>query len=352
LGALTLMRSVCSASSARHATWVPAFAGTTWFLCKYLILINFLFVADIAPAHAQAPAYPAKPVRVIVGFAPGGATDIVARQFAQKLSESLGRSFVVENRPGGGSVVASMLVKNAAPDGYTLLAVSGTYAIVPAITKSLPYDALKDFAPISLVNEAPFVVVVHPALPARNIRDLVALAKAQPDKLDYGSAGQGTNVHLAVELFNSLANVKLNHVPYKGTGQVLIDLMAGQVQLTIANILSGLPYSKSGKLRALAVTSERRSKAAPDLPAVNETVRGYSVVSWNGWLARAGTPAEIIAKLNAELVKAAKAPEVVERMALEGGEALGTTPEEFGRYLAAEMQRWQKVVRDANVRLE
>jgi tripartite-type tricarboxylate transporter receptor subunit TctC len=317
-----------------------------------LILFSVFLSLMASVAHAQTPAYPAKPVRVIVGFAPGGATDIVARQFAHKLSESLGRSFVLENRPGGGSVVASMLVKNAAPDGYTLLAVSGTYAIVPAITKSLPYDAQKDFAPISLVNEAPFVVVVHPALPARTIRDLVALAKAQPGKLDYGSAGQGTNVHLAVELFNSLANVKLNHVPYKGTGQVLIDLMAGQVQLTIANILSGLPYSKTGKLRALAVTSERRSKAAPDLPAVNETVRGYSVVSWNGWLARAGTPADIIAKLNAELVKAAKAPEVVERMALEGGEALGTTPEEFGRYLAAETQRWQKVVRDANIRLE
>jgi tripartite-type tricarboxylate transporter receptor subunit TctC len=346
------MRSICSAPSAQGTTWVPACAGTTAFFHKYLILFSFLLCADVSTAHAQTPAYPTKPVRVIVGFAPGGATDIVARQFAQKLSESLGRSFVVENRPGGGSVVSTMLVKNAAPDGYTLLAVSGTYAIVPAITRNLPYDSLKDLTPISMVNQAPFVVVVHPSLPARTIRDLVALAKAQPGKLDYGSAGQGTNVHLAVELFNSLANVKLNHVPYKGTGQVLIDLMAGQVQLTIANILSGLPYSKSGKMRALAVTSERRSKAAPELPAVNETVPGYSVVSWNGWLARAGTPPDILAKLNAELVKAAKAPDVVERMAAEGGEALGTTPEEFGRYLAAEMQRWQKVVRDANIKLE
>ena len=333
---------------------VLARARTMAFNHKYLILLNFLFFMVAGAAHAQSAAnYPVKPVRVIVGFAPGGATDIVARMFAQKVGESLGRSFVVENRPGGGGVAGTMLVKNAASDGYTLLAVSGTFTITPAITpKGLPYDTLKDFAPISLVNQAPFVVVVHPSLPTRTIGDLVALARAQPGKLDYGSAGQGSNVHLAVELFNTLAKVKLNHVPYKGTGQALIDLMAGQVQLTIANILSGLPYAKSGKMRALAVTSEKRSKAAPDLPAVNETVRGYAVASWNGWLAHASTAPEILAKLNAELVKAAKAPDIAERMASDGGEPLGTTPEEFGRHLAAEIQRWQKVVRDANIKLD
>ena len=217
---------------------------------KYLFLLYFLCVST---ANAQTANYPAKPVRVIVGFAPGGATDIVARQFAQKVGESLGRSFVVENRPGGGGVTANMLVKNAAPDGYTLLAVSGTYTITPAITpKGLPYDTLKDFAPISLVNQAPFVVVVHPALPVRTMGDFVALAKARPGKLDYGSAGQGSNVHLSVELFNAMAKVNIAHVPYKGTGQALIDVMAGQVQMTIANVLSGLPYAKAGKLRALA----------------------------------------------------------------------------------------------------
>jgi tripartite-type tricarboxylate transporter receptor subunit TctC len=320
---------------------------------KYLILLYFLLFVFTGITHAQSTAnYPAKPVRVIVGFAPGGATDIVARQFASRLSESLGRSFVVENRPGGGGVTANMLVKNAVPDGYTLLAVSGTFTITPAISKSLPYDTLRDFAPISLVNQAPFVVVVHPSLPTKTIGDLVALARAQPGKLDYGSAGHGSNVHLAVELFNTLAKVKLNHVPYKGTGQALIDLMAGQVQLTIANILSGLPYARSGKMRALAVTSERRAKAAPDLPAVNETVPGYAVASWNGWLAHAATPADIVAKLNAELVKAAEAPDMAERMAADGGEALGTTPEEFGRHLAAEVARWHRVVKEANIRLE
>ena len=317
---------------------------------KYLFLLCFLCVST---ANAQTANYPAKPVRVIVGFAPGGATDIVARQFAQKVGESLGRSFVVENRPGGGGVTANMLVKNAAPDGYTLLAVSGTYTITPAITpKGLPYDTLKDFAPISLVNQAPFVVVVHPALPVRTMGDFVALAKARPGKLDYGSAGQGSNVHLSVELFNAMAKVNIAHVPYKGTGQALIDVMAGQVQMTIANVLSGLPYAKAGKLRALAVTSERRANALPDLPAVSETVKGYSVASWNGWLAHAATSPDIIAKLNSELVKAAKAPDITERMIADGGEPLGTTPEEFARLLATEVARWREVVREAKIKLD
>ena len=307
----------------------------------------------MASAHAQSPAWPAKPVRVLLGFAPGGATDIVARLFAAKLSESLGRSFVVENRPGGGGVTATMLVIKSPADGYTLLAVSGTYAITPVISKALPYDPLKDLTPISLVNEAPFLVVVHPALPVRNLRELVALAKAQPGKLDYASAGQGSNVQLAVELMSHMAGIKMNHVPYKGTGQALIDLMAGQVQLTVANILSGLPYAKSGRMRGLAVTSERRVKAAPDMPTVSESgVPGYVVTSWNGWLAPAATPPDIQAKLNAELVKAAKLPDIGERMSSDGGEPLGTTPEQFRQHLVNEIARWRKVVQVANIRVE
>ena len=298
-------------------------------------------------------AYPARPVRVILGFAPGGATDIVARLFAQKVGESLGRPFVVENRPGGGAVTATLLVRNAAPDGHTLLAVSGTYTITPAISRSLPYDSIKDLAPISLVNQSPFLVVVHPALPVRTMRDLLALAKAQPGKLDYGSAGLGSNVHLAVELMNSMAGIRMTHVPYKGTGQALIDLMAGQVQLTIANILSGLPYAKSGRMRGLAVTSTQRVKASPEIPTVGESgVPGYEVASWNGWLAPAATPPEIIAKLNAELVKAAKAPDMGERMAADGGEALGTTPEQFRQHLIDEIARWRIVVQVAGIRME
>jgi tripartite-type tricarboxylate transporter receptor subunit TctC len=315
---------------------------------KFLFLLCFLCIPPIG-----AQTYPSKPVRVIVGFAPGGATDIVARQFAQKVGESLGRSFVVENRPGGGGVTATMLVKNAAPDGHTVLSVSGTYTITPAITpKGLPYDTLKDFSPISLMNQAPFVVVVHPSLPVKNLAQFVALARAQPGKLDYGSAGQGSNVHLSVELLNSMAKISITHVPYKGTGQAMIDLMAGQVQMTIANILSGLPYAKAGKLRALAVTSEKRAKALPDLPAVSETVPGYAVASWNGWLVHAATPPDIIAKLNSEIVKAARSPDIAERMVADGGEPLGSTPEEFARLLAGEVARWQRVVREARIKLD
>ncbi len=307
----------------------------------------------VAHAQGSAAAYPAKPVRVILGFAPGGATDIVARLFAAKLSESVGRSFVVENRPGGGGVTATTLVMKSPPDGYALLAVSGTYSITPAITKALPFDSIRDMAPISLVNQSPFLVVVHPALPVKTVRDLMALAKAQPGKLDYGSAGQGSNVHLAVELLNHMAGTKMNHVPYKGTGQALIDLMAGQVQLTVANIMSGLPYARSGRMRGLAVTSARRVTASPEIPTVGESgVPGYEVTSWNGWLAPAATPPEIIAKLNAELVKAAKAADINERMVADGGEALGTTPEQFRQHLIDEIARWRKVVQVAGIRVE
>lgn len=303
--------------------------------------------------RAQVSAYPAKPVRVLLGFAPGGATDIVARLFAAKLSESLGRSFVVENRPGGGGTSATLQVIKSPPDGYTLLAVSGTFSITPAITKSLPFDSLRDLMPISLVNQSPFLVVVHPALPVKNVRDLMALAKAQPGKLDYGSAGQGSNVHLAVELLNSMGGVRMNHVPYKGTGQALIDLMAGQVQLTVANIMSGLPYARSGRMRGLAVTSARRVAASPEIPTVGESgVPGYEVTSWNGWLAPAATPPDIIARLNAELVKAAKAADINERMVADGGEALGTTPEQFRQHLISEIARWRKVVQVAGIRVE
>ncbi len=319
---------------------------------KYLFSLIF-FVYCAPGAHAQSSAYPAKPVRVVVGFAPGGATDIVARLFAQKLSESLGRSFVVENRPGGGGVTATLQVLKSPADGYVLLAVSGTYSITPAITQTLPYDPIRDLAPISLVNQSPFLVVVHPALPVKTVRDLVALAKAQPGKLDYGSAGQGSNVHLAVELLNSMAGIRMTHVPYKGTGQALIDLMAGQVQLTAANILSGLPYARSGRMRGLAVTSARRVKASPDIPTVSESgVPGYEVASWNGWLAPAATPPEILAKLNAELVKAARAPDIGERMAADGGEPLGTTPDQFRQHLIDEIARWRKVVQVAGIRVE
>lgn len=297
--------------------------------------------------------YPAKPVRVIVGLAPGGGTDIQARLFSQKLSENLGRSFVVENRPGAGGTVAYAQVAKSSPDGHTLLAVASGYSITPAVYAKLPYDPIKDFAPISLMVQAPILLMVHPSLPVKSVKDLVAIARAKPGMLDSASAGHGTSNHLALELFNILAKVKITHIPYKGTGQALIDAIAGQVHMVFGNILSSIPHVKSGKLRALAVTSAKRSAVLPELPTISESgVPGYETSTWHGWLAPAGTPAWIVNRLHAEIVRSVKSPDLLERLAPDGGEPVGSTPEQFARHLVVEITRWRKVVRDAGVRVE
>lgn len=308
------------------------------------------------PALAQGPAaggYPARPVRVIVSYAPGGATDIVARMVAAKLSEGFGRSFVVENVTGAGGVIGDSTAARAAPDGYTLLGTSSTFSINPAVVAKLPFDPLKSFAPVTLVARAPFMLVVHPSVPAKSVKELVALAKSQPGKLDYASAGQGTAVHLAVELFNSMAGVTMMHIPYKGSGLALIDLLAGQVQLTFANVLSSRAHVKAGRLRALAVSSAKRSAVLPELPTVSESgIPGYDVASWYAYLAPAGTPQPIVQRLNAEIINGLKSADMSERLATDGAESVGSTPEEFGQYLASEITRWRKVVKDAGVRLQ
>jgi tripartite-type tricarboxylate transporter receptor subunit TctC len=312
-------------------------------------LVQPLFV------HAQpAPAeYPTRTVRTIVSYAPGGATDIMARVVAQKLTESLGKSFVVDNQSGAGGVIGDALVARAAPDGYTLLATSSTFAINPAVVAKLPFDAIKNFAPIGLVAQAPFVLVVHPALPAKSVKDLIALAKSRPGNLDYASAGPGTAVHLATELFSSMAGISMTHIPYKGTGPALIDLLAGQVQLTFANILSAKPYVQSAKLRGLGVSSAKRSSALPELPTISEAgVPRYEVVSWYGWLAPAGTPQPIVQRLNREINKVISAPEVKNRIVANGAEPLGGTAEELGQRIGTEIARWRKVVKHAGIRVE
>lgn len=307
--------------------------------------------AQASPASAGE--YPVKTVRAVVSYAPGGATDIMARVVAQKLTEALGKSFVVDNQSGAGGVIGDALVARAVPDGYTLLASSSSFAINPAVVAKLPFDPLKSFAPIGLVAQAPFVLVVHPSLPAKSVKELIALAKARPGKLDYASAGQGTAVHLATELFNSMAGISMTHVPYKGTGPALIDLFAGQVQLTFANILSVKPYVQSARLRALGVSSGTRSPALPELATISESgVPGYEVVSWYGWLAPAGTPQAIVQRLNSEINKSLRAPDLKERFAANGAEALGGTPEELGQRISIEIVRWRKVVKEARVRVE
>ena len=318
------------------------------------VAVACICVGSGKAALAQsADAYPSKPVRVIVGLAPGGGTDIIARLLAQKMSDNLKRSFIVENRTGAGGTVAYALVAKSAPDGYTLLAVASGYAISPAVYPKLGYDPIRDFTPISVVVQAPIVLMVHPALPTRSVRDLLALARSPRAHLDAASAGHGTSNHLALELFNSLAGVKIAHVPYKGTGQALVDLMAGQVQVMFGNILSSLQYVRIGKIRALAVTSAKRSNVMPELPTVMESgVPGYETTTWHGWLAPAGLPQDLVAKLNTELARAVRSRDVMDKLSDDGGEPVAGTPDQFRNHIAAEIARWRKVVRDAGIRVE
>lgn len=319
-----------------------------------MMLRFFLVMSCLAAfgAHAQEN-YPAKAVRVVVGLAPGGGTDIQARLFAQKLTEYLGRSFIVDNRTGAGGTVAYNFVAKSPPDGYTLLAVASGYSITPAVYTKLPYDPIKDFAPISLAVDAPFLLLTHPSLPVKSLKELLALMRAKPGALDFGSAGYGSSTHMALALFTSLGKLQITHVPYKGTGPALTDSVAGQVHGLFANILSCLPYVKAGRLRALAVSSAKRSVVVPELPTIIESgVAGYVTTTWHGWLAPAGTQPVIINKLYAELTRAARSPDVGERLATDGGEAIGGSPEVFQRHIASEIARWRKVVRDANIKVE
>ena len=317
------------------------------------VLAASLLVPGAVFAQGLGEAYPARTVRVVIGLAPGGGTDIQARLFAQKLSENMGRPFVVENRTGAGGTIAYAQVAKSPPDGYTLMGVTSGYTITPAVYSKLPYDPVKDFAPISLVAQAPFLLLTHPSLPVRSVKDLLALARAKPAMLDCGSAGHGSSTHMAYELFRTMAGVNIAHIPYKGTGPALIDAMAGQVHMLFGNVLSSLTHVKTGRLRALAVTTAKRSMVLPDLPTVSESgVPGYENSTWFGLLAPAGTPAAVLNKLNAELVKASQSPDIVDRLAPDGGEPVGSTPEQFGRHLALEIARWRKVVKDAGIKVE
>lgn len=309
---------------------------------------------NAAAAGAQGePSYPAKPVRFVVGQAPGGATDLVARAVAHKLTEFLGQSVIVDNRTGAAGSIGAASVAKSAPDGYTLLVVSSSYSINPGLYANLPFDPVRDLAPVTLLAEAPFLLVVHPSLPARTVGELVALAKAKPDSLNFASGGLGSSGQLAGELFKNLAGVKLTHVPYKGAGPALVDVIAGQVHLMFASVISSLPHARSGKLRALAVTSARRSKALPELTTVAEAgVNGYGTTTWYGVLAPAGTRAAVITRLHSELRKTVESPEVHQRLSGDGAEPVGGTPEHFQKHLAAEMAKWRKVIRDAGIRAD
>jgi tripartite-type tricarboxylate transporter receptor subunit TctC len=310
-----------------------------------------VLAALAVPSLAGAQGYPTKPVRFIVPFAPGGSTDIIGRTVAQKLTELWGQTVIVDNRPGGSTVIGTDLVAKSPPDGHTLLVTPAPFTIVPSLIAKLPYDPAKDFEPITLINTTPLVVVVHPGVPAKSVKELIALAKAKPGALNYGSSGAGGSNHLAGELFNAMAGVKTVHIPYKGNAPALTDLLGGHVDLVYNGLTSALPFIKSGKLRALAVTSLNRSGALPDVPTLDEAgLKGFQAVAWNGLTAPARTPQAVVAKVNADVMKIMKSPELAERLKAEGSDPVGSTPERYAAFLREEIAKWGKVIKAAGIK--
>ena len=303
---------------------------------------------------AVAQSYPAKPVRLIVPFAPGGANDFFSRLVAQRLNVSLGQPVVVENRGGAGGTIGLDACAKAAPDGYTLvMAPVSSLAIAPSLYAKLPYDSIRDFAPITNVGSGPNVLVAHPSVPARTLKDVLAIARARPGRLTYASSGPTSMSGLSAALLKSMARIEMTGVPYKGTGPAIIELIGGQVDLMIADLAIALPHVRSGRLRAIAVTGARRSMLAPDVPTVAEAgVAGYTIVNWRGLLAPAGTPRDIVARLNTEVVRILGAPDVRETLAREGYEPIGDTPEQFAALIRAEVARYAKLVKAAGIRAE
>jgi tripartite-type tricarboxylate transporter receptor subunit TctC len=297
--------------------------------------------------------YPAKPIRLVVPYPPGGGTDIVARTLAQLMSGGMGQQVVVENRGGAGGNIGMEAVARAAPDGYTLVfAITAQLAVNPSLFPKLPYDVLRDYAPITLAGIAPYLLVTHPSLPARTVKELVALARAAPNDLRYGSAGNGSGSHLAGEMLNALARVKTQHIPYKGGAPALTDLIAGQLQISYLTYTSTSGFLRTGRLRALGVTTATRSPVLPDLPAISESVPGYDSAVWYAALAPAGTAPEIIARLNREFVAALKTPELRQRLIPEAFEPMGTTPQYLGDTMKKEIARWAQLVKDTGTRID
>ena len=312
--------------------------------------LAFAGLVGALPVHAQT--YPVRPVRMIVPFSPGGATDVPARILAQRLSEAFGHQIVIDNRPGAGGVLGADAVAKAPPDGYTLLLTATTHVISASLYQKLPYDAIRDFAPVMLIGSGPNVLTVHPSLPAKNVRELIALAKARPGKIDYASSGNGSSQHLFGALFMSLADIRMMHIPYKGSAPATTDLIAGQVSVGFPGIALVLPHTKAGRLRALAVTSAERSKAMPDVPSIAEAgVPGYAATLWLGLLAPRGTPPQIVQKLFDEIAKLLRQPEVESAYLATGTDVTISNPEQFGLFVKAEYDKWAKVIKavDAQV---
>ena len=323
---------------------------------RRLIAIAFAAAAVSPASNAQsrdADAYPSRPVRTIVPYAPGGGTDIMARALAQKLSAAWNQQVIVDNRGGGATIVGTDLAAKAPRDGYTLLVTSTSFVINPTVQPRLPYDTLKDFQPVTQIAFQPYVLVLHPGVAARDVKELVALSKAKPNAISFGSTGTGSGAHLAGELFKLTTGAQMTHIPYKGMGPALTDLLGAQTQAVFGTILPTLPHVKSGRLRALGVTSVRRSSALPDLPTIAEAgAPGYSATSWTALYTPAGVPPEIVRKIGREAIKAIQAGDMREKLAADGAEPGGGTPEELAAYLRQEIAKWGKVIRAANIQIQ
>jgi tripartite-type tricarboxylate transporter receptor subunit TctC len=318
---------------------------------RIITSIGAIFCA-VCTATAFGQAYPTKPIRIVAPFAPGGGTDLIARFAAQKMTESLGQQTVVDNRPGAGGTLGAELGAKAPPDGYTFTLIAGSYAVNPSLFK-LNFDSINDITPIIQLSQGPFLVVVHPSLPVKNVKELVALAKAKPGQLTFASSGAGSITQLATELFNDMAGIKMIHIPYKGTGPALTDTMAGQVQILFGSVGVTIPQLNSGRLRAIAVTTLKRIAALPDVPTIDESgVKGYSVVLWHGLIGPKGLPRPIVDRVNGDLNKALQTKEMQDRLAGDGVSAAGGTPEQFAALIKKDIEVWRGVVKKAGVKAE
>jgi tripartite-type tricarboxylate transporter receptor subunit TctC len=316
--------------------------------------VLLMMIATGTASVVLAQAYPSKPIRMLVGFPPGGGTDIIGRIVAQKLSETIGQQVIVDNRGGASGQLAAELVAKAPPDGYTIMmAHIAAITILPSLIAKLPYDAQRDFAPVSLSAIGPNLLVVHPSVPAKSVKELIALAKAHPGQLQYASPGAGTVQHLAGELFKLQAKVDMLHIPYKGSGQSIVDLISGQVHLDFDAVPPVINYVRQGRLRALAVTSAKRFSLLPDMPTVEEAgVKGFDMSTWWGIVAPAGVSKDIVNKLNSEMVKAIRQPDAKEKISSVGADTVGNTPEEFAAFIRSETEKYARIVKAANIKLD
>jgi len=322
--------------------------------CAMVVGIALTNAAPAQPRPEEtAKDYPNRTIRLVVPSSPGGGTDIIARQLSVKLTERWGQQVIVDNRPGAGQMIGISLVAKSPPDGYTLVMTATPLAVNTVLYKKVPYDPIRDFAPVTQVAAMPNLLVAHPTLPVRNVKQMIALARSRPGELTYASSGIGTGPHLSMELFNHMAGIKLEHVPYKGTGPALLDTMSGHVPLLMSTLLPPLPHLKTGRLRALGVTSAKRVSSLPDVPTVAEGgVAGYEVVGWYGIVAPAGTPQPVVAKLQTEISAILHAPEMRDKLAADRAEAVGSKPEEFGAFLKSEIDKWGKVVKAAGIPMQ